>query len=94
VLAHHRSLGFVAWSGPGASIYRETLEGVIAEVEGTQAFHHAIVDRMAHERPVHAITFAHGIWREIDRPEDIASWAGAAQGDADGQRLPRASGDD
>ena len=93
LLAHHRSLGFVAWAGPGASAYREALESVIGEVEGTQAFHHAIVDRMAHERPVNAVAFAHGIWREIDRPEDIASWGGG-HGEAAGQRLPRASGDD
>ena len=93
LLAHHRSLGFVAWAGAGAGAYREALESVIGDVEGTQAFHHAIVDRMAHERAVHAVGFAHGTWREIDRPEDIASWGGEP-GEAAGQRLPRASGDD
>ena len=89
-LAHHRSLGFVAWSGPGSIAYRKALESVIAEVEGTHAFHHAVVDRVAHEQPVHAVSFAGGAWTEIDRPEDIAAWGGPAAKAP--ESLPKAAG--
>lgn len=74
LLAHHRSLGFVAWRGEGARRYGQVLHDVIRGVEGTQAFHHAIVDRIAREDGVHAVSFEGGQWTEIDRPEDIAGW--------------------
>lgn len=74
LLAHHRSLGFVAWAGAGAGAYRAMLDTVIAEPNGTQAFHHAVVDRMAREAHVHATRFEVGAWTEIDRPEDIEGW--------------------
>ncbi len=93
LLAHHRSLGFVAWSGEGSEVYREALESVIGEVEGPQAFHHAVVNRVAHDRPVHAVSFQHGAWTEIDRPEDIVAWGGSLTKSAAAQ-LPRAAGDD
>ena len=57
LLAHHRSLGFVAWKGAGAERYLRALHQVIGEVEGAQSFHHAIVDRIAHEEGVHAVAF-------------------------------------
>lgn len=93
LLAHHRSLGFVAWAGEGSAAYRHALEAVISEVEGPQAFHHSVVDRVARERPVNAVSFDHGVWTEIDRPEDIAAWGGPGTSSAP-QRLPRAAGDD
>ena len=77
LLAHHRSLGFVAWRGEGAERYGRALRSVISDVEGTNAFHHAVVDRIAHEEGVHAVSFEGGQWTEIDRPEDIARWGGA-----------------
>jgi hypothetical protein len=83
LLAHHRSLGFVAWAGPGAETYFKALAAVIGDVEGSQAFHHAVVDRVARADGVHAVCFEDGAWTEIDRPEDIAAWGGG-QGDADG----------
>jgi L-glutamine-phosphate cytidylyltransferase len=73
-LGRHRSLGFVV--GDGSEGYVRALDRVIAEVEGAQSFHHAIVDRLAHEGDVHAVAFEGGLWTEIDRPEDIARWAG------------------
>jgi choline kinase len=76
LLAHHRSLGFVAWKGAGAEHYARMLQTVIGETDGSQAFHHAIVDRIAREDGVHAVSFEGGMWTEIDRPEDIASWGG------------------
>ncbi|WP_419825782.1 NTP transferase domain-containing protein [Sphingomonas sp.] len=74
-LARHRSLGFVT-AGKGSG-YAAALAQVIAGVDGAQAFHHAVVDRIAHEGRVAAIAFAGGSWTEIDRPEDIARWGGA-----------------
>jgi len=82
LLAHHRSLGFVAWRGEGAERYARALGSVIGGVDGTQAFHHAVVDRIAHEDGVHAVSFEGGQWTEIDRPEDIARWGGAAPPEA------------
>jgi choline kinase len=73
-LAHHRSLGFVV--GDGREGYAATLDKVIREVDGPQSFHHAIVDRLAHEGRVRAVTFDAGLWTEIDRPEDIVRWTG------------------
>lgn len=73
-LAQHRSLGFVV--GDGREGYAEGLDKVISEVNGAQSFHHAIVDRLAHEGIVHAVPFEGGVWTEIDRPEDIARWQG------------------
>lgn len=70
--AQHRSLGFVV--GDGREGYARALDHTVREVDGTQRFHHAIVDRLAHEGVVHAISFDHGVWTEIDRPEDIARW--------------------
>ncbi|NIJ34294.1 NTP transferase domain-containing protein [Sphingomonas oligoaromativorans] len=75
-LAHHRSLGFIVGNAPDGAGYGEALDKVIREVEGVQNFHHAIVDRLAHEGGVHAVPFSGGVWTEIDRPEDIARWHG------------------
>ena len=72
-LGRHRSLGFVA--GDGREGYAHALDRVIREVEGAQSFHHAVVDRLAHEGVVHPVRFEGGLWSEIDRPEDIARWA-------------------
>lgn len=91
-LAHHRSLGFFAWSGPGSHAYRTALDSVIGEVEGPQAFHHAVIDRLAHERAVHAIAFAGSAWAEIDRPEDIVAFGGAQPSSK--PRRPRAANGD
>jgi hypothetical protein len=69
----------VAWKGAGAERYLRALHQVIGEVEGAQSFHHAIVDRIAHEEGVHAVAFEGGQWTEIDRPDDIARWGGPAK---------------
>ncbi|HEY8591457.1 MAG TPA: phosphocholine cytidylyltransferase family protein [Sphingomicrobium sp.] len=82
LLAHHRSLGFIAWRGEGAARYSAVLQSVIGEVDGSQAFHHAVVDRIAREEGVHAVSFEGGQWTEIDRPEDIAQWGGPAAADS------------
>jgi len=76
-LGRHRSLGFVV--GDGREGYAAGIDKVIREVDGAQSFHHAIVDRLAHEGDVHAVAFEGGLWTEIDRPEDIARWAGNAE---------------
>lgn len=77
-LARHRSLGFVA--GDGNDGYAEALDRVIRGVDGVQSFHHAVIDRLAHESVVHAVPFDGGLWTEIDRPEDIVRWGGASDG--------------
>ncbi len=78
MLARHRSLGFVVGNAVDGAGYARALGRVIREVEGVQAFHHTIVDRMAREGHVHAVPFQGGVWTEIDRPEDIARWQGEA----------------
>jgi choline kinase len=71
--ATHRSLGLVV-AGDGYADYARALDEVIAERNGPGAFHHEIVDRLAHRRSVAAIERAAGFWQEIDRPEDIVVW--------------------
>jgi choline kinase len=73
-LGRHRSLGFMV--GDGQEGYVHALDRVIREADGAQSFHHAIVDRLAHEGRVNAVAFEGGLWTEIDRPEDIARWSG------------------
>jgi choline kinase len=74
--AQHRSLGFIVGNAADGGGYRAGLDRVIREVDGAQSFHHAIVDRLAHEGTVHAVPFSGGVWTEIDRPEDIERWQG------------------
>ena len=81
-LARNRSLGFVVSRAADGGGYADALVRVIGEVDGTQAFHHAVIDRMAHEGHVAAIPFDGGLWTEIDRPEDIARWGGAGDHEA------------
>lgn len=78
-LGRHRSLGFIA--GDGREGYAAALGRVIRGVDGAQSFHHAVVDRLAHEGVVHAVPFKGGTWTEIDRPEDIARWQGEGAGE-------------
>jgi len=75
--ATHRSLGVILSSGGTA--YRDALQDVIEQTGGTNAYHHAIVARLAETTGVGAIVAEKQRWQEIDRPEDIASWTG--QGD-------------
>ncbi len=86
-VAQHRSLGFVI--GDGSEGYAAALDTLIRRNQGAQSFHHAIVDRLAHQSAVHAIIFDHGAWTEIDRPEDIARWQESAH-PAAGTRYKRA----
>lgn len=72
--ARHRSLGFVATADGDGAGYARTLAEVIAAPGGPDAFHHAVVDRLAEAGRVSAVPFAGGVWTEIDRPEDIAGW--------------------
>lgn len=71
--ATHRSLGIVI-ADADPQDYADALDAVIAERGGAGAFHHAILDRLAHRRVVRAIPRANGYWQEIDRPEDIETW--------------------
>lgn len=71
--ATHRSLGAVLSSG--GPDYARALEAVIGAEAGTQAYHHAVVARLARDGVVHALpALADAPWREIDRAEDIARW--------------------
>ncbi len=68
-----RSLGLIVSSGGTA--YAEALAHVIAEDGGIQAYHHAVVRRVAHGPGVTAVRIAPGTrWQEVDRPEDIDLW--------------------
>ncbi len=39
------------------------------------AYHHAVIDRLARSVGVTAIENSAGLWCEVDRPEDIERWA-------------------
>jgi L-glutamine-phosphate cytidylyltransferase len=73
-MAKHRSLGFVIGHAADGGGYLAALDRVVREVDGMQSYHHAVIDRLAHEGIVHAVPFSSGVWTEIDRPEDIARW--------------------
>ena len=71
-VATHRSLGVVLSSGGDA--YAAALRDVIAEPGGTDAYHHAIVARLA-PQGVHALVVDPSAgWQEVDAPADIARW--------------------
>lgn len=69
----HRSLGVVTSKGRDGG-YRQALEEVIAREGGHASYHHAVVARLAETVGVAAVERGEGEWREIDRPEDIATW--------------------
>ncbi|GGE82387.1 nucleotidyltransferase [Sphingomonas prati] len=73
--APFRSLGIVVGRGDDGR-YRRMLDAVISEPDGIQSFHHRIVHELAQAGPVQAVVLPGGGWVEIDRPEDIANWAG------------------
>ncbi|PAX08083.1 NTP transferase domain-containing protein [Sphingomonas lenta] len=79
--ATHRSLGVVLSAGGDA--YRDALADVIGADGGTQAFHHAVVAKLARSGVVHAVTPPPGLrWQEIDRPQDIGAWTRGMPGTA------------
>ncbi len=77
-----RSLGLIV--STGGTAYAEALRAVIGEEGGIQAYHHAVVRRVAQADGVAAVRIAPGTrWQEIDRPEDIDLWQRAHAGDAE-----------
>ena len=72
--ATHRSLGVVL--GGAQSGYRQALDEVIGEEGGVDAYHHDVVALLARQCGVSALIEESGSWQEIDRPADIAAWAG------------------
>ncbi|HEX8421411.1 MAG TPA: phosphocholine cytidylyltransferase family protein [Sphingomonas sp.] len=71
-IATHRSLGVVLSSGGDA--YADALREIIAQPGGTDAYHHAIIARLA-SQGVHAlVTDPNARWQEVDAPADIARW--------------------
>jgi choline kinase len=70
----HRSLGMVLCPDQPGGDYRRALQAVIEEPEGHNAYHHAVIDRLARAVGVTAIENAAGLWCEVDRPEDIERW--------------------
>jgi choline kinase len=77
-----RSLGLIM--SAGGTAYAEALTRVIGEEGGIQAYHHAVVRRVAQGAGVGAVRIAAGTrWQEIDRPEDIDLWQRAHSGHAE-----------
>jgi len=70
----HCSLGMVLSADRAAGEYRRALQAVIEEPDGHNAYHHAVIDRLAHTSGVTAIENIAGLWCEVDRPEDIERW--------------------
>jgi len=81
----HRSLGVVLCRDIGCRAYATALASVITAEGGHNAYHHAVVHRLAQSAVVTAIENHSGLWCEIDRPEDIERWTL----DHSGQALPR-----
>lgn len=73
--ASHRSLGLIVSRDADGGGYAEALRAVIGEDGGLGAYHHAIVARLAATARVNAVVAERADWQEIDRPQDIASWA-------------------
>jgi len=71
----HRSLGIVISPDrrPGG-LYGTALRAVIEAEGGYNAYHHAVIDHLARTARVTAIENHGGLWREVDRPEDIERW--------------------
>jgi len=73
--ATHRSLGVVlAPREEDARAYLRALDEVIAAPDGTQSYHHDVVDWLAGTVGVAAVARREGVWQEIDRPADIDRW--------------------
>lgn len=70
----HRSLGIVLSTDRPGGDYRRALQAVIEEPDGHNAYHHAVIDRLARSVGVTAIENSAGLWCEVDRPEDIERW--------------------
>jgi len=73
--AGHRSLGIIGTVAADGGGYGRTLDLVLHGENGAMRFHHAVVDQLAHAGGVRAVEVSPMHWQEIDRPEDIASWA-------------------
>ena len=72
--ATHRSLGIIVSPDDDGARYADALEEVIGAPGGSDAYHHAIIDRLAQQDAVTAIENRAAYWQEIDRPEDIDRW--------------------
>lgn len=71
----HRSLGIVlSPDRQPHGLYRSALQAVIEAEGGYNAYHHDVIGRLAHTATVTAIENHSGLWREVDRPEDIERW--------------------
>lgn len=73
--ATHRSLGIVLSPDrrPGG-LYLAALRAVVEADGGYNAYHHDVIDQIARTAAVTAIENHSGLWREVDRPEDIERW--------------------
>lgn len=73
--ATHRSLGIVLSPDrrPGGLYYSALREAIEAE-GGFDSYHHGVIDLLARTATVTAIENHSGLWREVDRPEDIERW--------------------
>jgi choline kinase len=73
--ATHRSLGIVlSPDHRSRGLYHCALRTVIEAEGGYNAYHHGVIDHLARTAGVTAIENHGGLWREVDRPEDIERW--------------------
>lgn len=85
--ATHRSLGIVLSPDRRPDgLYHTALRAVVEAEGGYNAYHHGVIDQLARTASVTAIENHGGLWREVDRPEDIDRWTR----DHDPGRWPRA----
>ncbi|WP_445190988.1 phosphocholine cytidylyltransferase family protein [Sphingomonas sp. Tas61C01] len=79
-VADHRSLGIVLSTGGDA--YARALRDTIAAPGGTDAYHHAVVARLAAHGVNALVVDPAADWQEVDAPADIARWEHGRHEDA------------
>lgn len=84
----HRSLGVVLCPDADGGPYRDALAEVISAAGGHNAYHHAVIHKLAGTAGVTAIENHSGLWCEIDRPEDIEQWVQSHDGQSMRRRQP------
>lgn len=70
--AAFRSLGIIV--STGGERYLGALAETVEAPDGDQCYHHAVIDRLARDTAVGAVTVTGMHWQEIDRVGDIEMW--------------------
>jgi choline kinase len=67
------SIGFLRFSGEGAALFTQHVEGIIRRPEGLRRWYLSVIDEIARETGVVRVQSIEGLgWAEMDFPEDVA----------------------